>query len=152
MPKLELNCAVKSIDWSDTPINISCDDGQLRSPSHVILTTFIGVLQDKDIQFFPELPKATDAAINEYIMMDGLKVFMSFKEHFYREAWGMGTNYELNLTLNDSNRYFYDVTYGQKTNANVLGMFAVGELAECWIVCYDSSFSNRYVCSRSSTV
>jgi monoamine oxidase len=122
---LELNCTVADIDWSVTPVELSCADGRLWTAKHVIITTSIKVLQENDITFSPELPETTRNAIDEYVMLDGLKVFMTFNKSFYKESWEIASNY----TFAESSRYFYSAAYGQKTNDNVLGMIAVGEPA-----------------------
>jgi monoamine oxidase len=126
---LELNCTVDNIDWSVTPVELSCADGRLWTAQHVIITTSIKVLQENDISFFPELPDTTRAAIDNYIMLDGVKVFMTFKEVFYKEAWEIVGNY----TYGESIRYFYSAAYGQTTSDNVLGMLAAGEPAAPYV-------------------
>ena len=135
---LELNCEVNDINWSSDPLELTCADGRLWTAKHVIITTSIKLLQENDINFTPDLPNETRLAIDEYIMMDGLKVFMSFEERFYREAWEIDAEY----TIGDSTLFFYNAAYGQTTNANVLGMIAVGEPAAKYVNMVDEEIIN----------
>ncbi|CAB9514646.1 specific histone demethylase 1B [Seminavis robusta] len=132
---IEFGCQVNSIDWSNTPVELSCADGKQWTAKHVIVTASMKVLQDNDIAFSPSLPDRTKAAIDEYYFMPGLKVFMTFKERFYREAFEFASDYQ-NVDVFGS-RYFYSVSYGQTTKDNVLGIFAVGEAADRFITMTD---------------
>ena len=129
---LVLNCQVDFIEWSTSPVEVSCSDGRQWTADHVIVTVPIKILQDKDIVFQPALPEAVREAVEKYTFMPGLKVFMKFKEPFYREAFEFATDYE-GVKIESSGRYFYSVAFGQDTEQNVLGIFAVGDPAKKFI-------------------
>ncbi|CAB9514645.1 Peroxisomal N(1)-acetyl-spermine/spermidine oxidase [Seminavis robusta] len=129
---VELNCTVDAIDWSSTPVQLSCENGKQWAAKHVIVTSSVKVLQDHDLGFSPSLPQDTQEAIDEHYMLPGLKVFMKFQRRFYKEAFTFVEDHEDN-EIPESDKYYYAATFGQDSNDNVLGMFAAGEPAEFFI-------------------
>lgn len=128
---LVVNCQVDFVDWSASPVKVNCADGRQWTVKHAIVTIPIRILQDNDITFQPALPRVVRDAIEAYDFLPGLKVFMKFKNRFYREAFEFAADYE--GSTNSSGRYFYSVSYGQDTEQNVLGIFAVGDAAEKFV-------------------
>ena len=137
-PNLHLNCQVTSIDWStnNDPQRsvLRCSDGRTWYADHVIVTVPIKILQENDIEFNPPLPQETRDAISAIQMLSGLKVFMKFSEKFYRDAFEFASDYE---GIQIGQRYFYDATYGQSSDQNILGVFAEGEPAKPFVVMSD---------------
>jgi hypothetical protein len=134
---LYLNCQVTAIDWSSSSSknSVQCADGRQWLADHVIVTASIKILQDGDIQFTPPLPTDTRDAIEAIQMMSGLKVFLKFSARFYKDAFEFATDYQGILI---GQRYYYDATYGQPTDENVLGLFAVGDAADPFVVLSDN--------------
>ena len=119
------NTVVVSIDYSSAEVIATAQDGQRFSAEKVIVTAPLKVLQDGDITFVPELPQTKLTAINEATVWNGIKVFLEFAEKFYP------TFLEFEIQpRNSGERLYYDAAYGQNTEANILGFFAVGTPAD----------------------
>lgn len=136
------NCTVTNIQWSSTSPNVTCASGEQFIASNVILTAPIHFFYWMDIYFDPELPQEFLEASNVPYFAPGLKVFLSFREKFYPQSFSVDADF-LNLEYVDSERYFYDATYGQTSDDNVMGIFIVGEVAKQYIALSDSEIIEK---------
>jgi monoamine oxidase len=128
LTKIEFDCMVTKVEWTNSTTNVTCDNGQLYSGKKVIVTVPLKILQDEYITFVPELPSDFVTALNTPVMASGIKVFLRFKEKFYPEAFSIDADF-VDIEIDESERFFYDETYGQNTSDHVLGMFALGDVA-----------------------
>lgn len=64
--KLVLNEKVEKIFHSDTNVSVVTESGKVYSGDHVIVTFSLGVLQQRDVTFYPELPRSKQMAINKF--------------------------------------------------------------------------------------
>jgi monoamine oxidase len=153
LDKILFNCQVTNIDWgnsssaSSAPVNVTCSDGTTKfSADQVIITVPIKVLQDEDINFNPALPADFVEALNTPYMAPGLKVFFKFRTAFYPEAFNIGADCtKEDLEYSESERFFYDVAYGQETSDNILGVVAVGEVAARYVDLSDEEIVQTFL-------
>ncbi len=127
---------VTSIDYSDSPIGIKTKSSEFKA-DRVIITTPLPLLQNKKIQFRPQLPKKKLNAINNLVVWDGFKAFIEFKEKFYPAFVDV-----LIHPKTDGQLSYYDASYGQKTNKNILGLFSVGKPAKKYSQLTDLELKN----------
>jgi monoamine oxidase len=87
--KVQLNTAIKSINYSGDKIILTDQNNLQLEVEKVIVTTSIGVLKTGGIAFSPALPGAKVAAMNKIGMDHSLRIIIDFKKNF----WGEGTGY-----------------------------------------------------------
>jgi monoamine oxidase len=117
--KMEFNKVVTAIDYSNDEIIVQTAT-QEYTANKVIVTRPVKLLQNQAIAFSPVLPTNKMQAINEVVVWDGCKAFIEFSEKFYPAY----TLFDVPLTQGD--KAYYDAAYGQNTNQNILGLYAVG--------------------------
>ncbi len=122
---IEYDVEVRAVAESDDGVVLTAADGTTHEAERAIVTVPLKLLQDGAIDFDPPLPEAHREAIDRAEIWGGMKVFVEFSERFY----------PVFLAFPDSDtptgqRLYYDAAYGQDTEANVLGLFSVGEPAE----------------------
>ena len=130
--KVEFNCVVTTIEWTNSSTSVTCEDGRVFAGKKTIVTVPIKILQDNDITFVPNLPPDFTSAINAPVMATGLKVFLLFKEKFYPDSFTIDSDF-VGIELEESERFFFDETYGQNTTDHVLGMYALGDVADRFV-------------------
>ncbi len=118
---------VESIDYSGGLVIVNTQNGEYRAHK-VIVSVPLKILQDGDISFIPGLPSPKQEAIDEATIWDGFKAFIEFSDKFYHTA----TSFNIN-PASDGQKLYYDASYGQNTNRNVLGLFVVGKPAQDYI-------------------
>ncbi len=118
--QIRYNTMVEAIDYSGDQIRISTG-GEELSATKVIVTVPLKMLQNQAISFLPELPADKRTAIDEITVWDGCKAFIEFSEKFYPAF----TAYET-VPETAGQKLYYDAAYGQDSNQNILGLFAVG--------------------------
>jgi monoamine oxidase len=125
-----LGCVVQSIDYSNKPAMVTCQNGEIYNADYVIVTVSMKVLQDGLIQFTPALPGKYLKVLDEFRMEPALKVFMEFSETFYPDVFEVEQDYErYSLDMESASygeRVFYNEMFGQEKSAHILGMFAYG--------------------------
>lgn len=119
--KIEYNTIVQSIDYSNEQIIISSQNKSYKADK-VIVSVPLKILQNKDIDFIPELTQEKLNAINETEIWGGFKVFVEFSQKFYDTQIGFPISPET-----DGQKLYYDAAYGQNTLKNILGLFTVGK-------------------------
>ncbi len=115
---------IESIHYSDETILLKTAISEFKA-NRVVVTAPVSLLQNKKIQFKPQLPKKKLNAINNLVVWDGFKAFIEFKEKFYPAFVDF-----LIHPKTDGQLSYYDASYGQKTNKNILGLFSVGKPAK----------------------
>jgi monoamine oxidase len=71
-------------------------------------------------------------ALNVPVMATGMKVFLAFKEKFYPDSFSIDADF-VGIELDESERFFYDETYGQSSTDHVLGMYVLGDVADRFV-------------------
>ncbi len=118
--QIQYNKIVQEIDYSGDKIVVRTDNESF-SADRVIVTVPVKILQNGHINFSPALPDDKIEAINEVTVWDGCKAFIQFREKFYPTFVG----YEI-TPESAGQKLYYDAAYGQNSNQNILGLFAVG--------------------------
>lgn len=123
--KIQFDTQIVAVDYHDNDVVVRDQDGNSYAAEKLIITVPIKILQDGGIRFTPPLPEEKLEAIEYAPVWGGIKVFLEFSESFYPTF----------LEFPDSEtsigqRAYYDASYGQNSDAHVLGLFAVGEQAK----------------------
>ena len=135
--KIEFNCTVARVEWTNSSSNIACENGKRFTGNKAIVTVPLKILQDNDITFVPDLPSDFVNALNMPVMATGMKVFLVFKEKFYPDSFSIDSDFA-NIELDESERLFYDETYGQSSTDHVLGMYVLGDVADRFVSLSDN--------------
>ncbi len=121
--KIVYNTIVQSIDYSGNQLVINTQNGQYLADK-VIISVPLKILQEGDIRFIPSLPKDKLNAINDSIIWEGFKAFFEFSENFYDNEF----KFEITPST-DGEKIYYNASFGQNTNKNIIGLFVVGKPA-----------------------
>ena len=116
---------VVQVDHDADGVRATDTSGTVHVADAAIVTVPMKILQDGDIGFDPPLPDSHQDALDRANIWTGMKVFVEFTEAFY----GTYLAFEDDDGF-DGQRLYYDAAYGQDSDANVLGLFTVGVLAE----------------------
>ncbi|WP_083629617.1 flavin monoamine oxidase family protein [Tenacibaculum agarivorans] len=130
--QIKYNQIIRSIDYSSDTI-IAKTSKDIFTADKIIITTPVKMLQNNSITFIPKLPDDKQEAIRDVTVWDGFKAFIEFSEKFYP------TVTEFNVS---GQKMYYDASYGQKSNRNVLGVFAVGPVTLPFLKLPDSKIIN----------
>jgi polyamine oxidase len=84
-PRLLLNTVVKDIEYCDTHVTITNEDGTCVEADYAINTVSLGVLQNEVIKYTPELPSWKQDSIATFAMGTYTKIFYQFNETFWPE-------------------------------------------------------------------
>ncbi|AFY37030.1 amine oxidase [[Leptolyngbya] sp. PCC 7376] len=117
-----------SINYQDPKVILKDSTGNKYTADKVIFTAPLLVLKDKKITFIPELPSNKQNVIASAQIWIGIKVFFEFGEKFYPTFLSFPDSETL-----EGQRLYYDAAYGQNTEKNILGLFAVGKQAQAYI-------------------
>jgi len=120
--KVQYNKIVKAIDYSESVVNVTTQDGQTFQASKVILTVPLTILKANLIDFYPALPKEKEQAIQKIGMGAGLKVILKFKRAF----WGENTNSIFGYLVPE----YWVTSYQRSNDEHVLTAFVNGTNAE----------------------
>ncbi len=122
------NSFVSSINYTGDKVFVRTQNAEY-SADKVIVTVPLKIIQNGSIEFTPSLPDNKLVAIKNAVVWDGIKVFLEFSERFYP------TFTDFKITPKTSGQLsYYDAAYGQNTNKNILGLFAVGAPAQNYIL------------------
>ncbi len=125
--KISYNTIVNSIDYSGDQIIVTTQNKSYRADK-VIVSVPLKILKEKDIRFVPSLPKNKLMAIDKVRVWEGFKAFFKFSTQFYEDE------YVFNIKpKREGQKMYYNASYGQNSNANVLGLFVVGKPAKEFI-------------------
>ncbi len=111
---------VSSINYSGDPIVVTTENSE-QVADKVIISVPLKILQDKDIELLPELPKYKQNAINDAVIWDGFKAFFEFSDRFYNVGFE-----EILENSVSGQKIYYDASYGQNSQKKIIGLFAVG--------------------------
>ncbi len=123
--RMEFDTRIVSIDHSGDRVIATDAEGTEHEADAVIVTVPVLALRRRDIEFVPDLPEPQRSAIDEVAVWGGLKMFVEFTERFYPAYLEFPDS-----DTDDGQRAYYDAAYGQDSDTNVLGLFAVGAQAE----------------------
>ncbi|MEO0628875.1 MAG: FAD-dependent oxidoreductase, partial [Bacteroidota bacterium] len=118
--KITYNTIIDSIDYSSDQIRVRTADQEFIA-DRVIVAVPVKILQNGAITFTPELPADKRDAITNVTVWDGCKAFIEFSQKFYPTFVAFDIQPE-----SAGQKLYYDAAYGQNTNQNILGLFAVG--------------------------
>lgn len=135
---LTFDTQVTTIDYTGDQIRLVDANNVTYEADRVIFTAPLKVLQRGDVTFVPELPAGRVEVIEDANVWSGLKVFLEFTEAFYPTILQTSDS-----ETADGQRLYYDAAYGQETDANILGLFAVGEQAETYQALSDDELLDR---------
>ncbi|MGB0429422.1 MAG: flavin monoamine oxidase family protein [Bacteroidia bacterium] len=123
--KIKFNTQINSIDYSSDTIVLTDIEENTYNCDKVIITVPLKMLQLGKLSFSPDLPDVKKSTIESAKVWGGIKVFFEFTEAFYP------TYVSLPSKNNDESQFlYYDASFGQTSNKNILGVFAVGEAAD----------------------
>lgn len=118
--QIQLNTAVKLIDYSDPIIQITDTNNNVYTADKVIVTVPITILKSGDIEFVPALPTEKTTAFSKIGMDAGMKVFLKFNTKFFDE----------NILGGSICAAYADDSIGKVQDDNILLAFIMGQQAE----------------------
>ncbi|MEL6629072.1 MAG: FAD-dependent oxidoreductase [Bacteroidota bacterium] len=118
--QITYNTIIDSVDYSSGQIRVRTADQEFIA-DRVIVAVPVKILQNGAITFTPELPADKRNAITNVTVWDGCKAFIEFSQKFYPTFVAFDIQPE-----SAGQKLYYDAAYGQSTNQNILGLFAVG--------------------------
>lgn len=136
--KITYNTPIVSINSEGSKVVLKDNSGQTYQADRVIVTVPIKILQDGDISFTPPLSQAKQAALSQAKIWSGFKAFFKFSQNFYPAYLLFPEDDNA-----DGDRAYYDAAYGQTTNDNIMGVFAVGKPAEAFQALSDTAFKDH---------
>lgn len=125
--KIRYSEVVTSIDYARDKVKVQTKAAQYDG-DRVIVTVPLAILQEKMIQFIPELPAEKQKAIDSVTVWGGCKAFIEFSDKFYPTAVAFGSP-----SKESGHKLYYDAAYGQESTKNVLGVIAVGPSADPYL-------------------
>ncbi|KAF8961609.1 hypothetical protein BDZ97DRAFT_1905477 [Flammula alnicola] len=78
-----LNATVKTISYSNAGVSVTLNSREKLSADYALCTFSLGVLQNDDVQFNPELPDFKQEAIQSMVMATYTKIFLRFPQKFW---------------------------------------------------------------------
>ncbi|MBX2895084.1 MAG: FAD-dependent oxidoreductase [Cyclobacteriaceae bacterium] len=87
--KIQLNTAIKSINYAGEKIVLTDQNSNQTEVEKVVVTVPLAVLKTGGVTFTPGLPAAKVSAMNKIGMDHALRLIIDFKKNF----WGEGTGY-----------------------------------------------------------
>ncbi|EIM90264.1 amine oxidase [Stereum hirsutum FP-91666 SS1] len=81
--QLMLDSTVEVIQYSEDGVSITLNDGSVLTADYALVTFSLGVLQNDDLVFQPELPAWKTEAIHGMTMGTYTKIFLQFPEKFW---------------------------------------------------------------------
>jgi monoamine oxidase len=118
--KIQLNTAIKQIDYSGATIQVSDYNNNVYTADKVIITVPITILKSGDIEFVPALPTEKTSAFSKIGMDAGMKVFLKFNTKFFDE----------NVFGGNVCASYSDDSIGKLQDDNILLAFIMGQQAE----------------------
>ncbi|XP_042498769.1 polyamine oxidase 6-like [Macadamia integrifolia] len=101
-PRLKLNKVVREIRYSRSGVIVKTEDGSIYRAGYVMVSTSIGVLQTKLINFQPDLPSWKIMAMYQFDMSIYTKIFLKFPYKF----WPTGNGTEFFLYAHERRGYY----------------------------------------------
>ncbi len=120
--RMVFDTQIVRVDHGGDQVVMTTASGEEWTADRIVFTAPMKILQDGDIEFEPGLPPGHVSALERANIWTGMKVFIEFTESFW-PAW---------LSAKDDvggQHLWYDASYGQTSEANVLGLFTVGDMS-----------------------
>lgn len=121
---VQLNQAVKSIDYNADPIIITTAEGKTFEANKVIVTVPVAILKAGSIQFSPALPTEKSQALTRIGMDAAIRVILEFRKNFWGEdttfVWGGSSAIQIFNAGVGRSRFFQTTTitvFGPKAAA-----------------------------------
>ncbi|KZT43340.1 amine oxidase [Sistotremastrum suecicum HHB10207 ss-3] len=77
------NSVVKQIEYTNLGVEVQLNSGEALFADHVLVTVSLGVLQNDEVTFVPELPSWKEDAIHAMTMGIYTKIFFQFSRKFW---------------------------------------------------------------------
>jgi monoamine oxidase len=123
------SCAVETIDYSDSNlVQVGATCGTFQA-DRVVVAVPLTVLQDGDITFIPDLPEERKKVLKIVDTPPAVKVFLKFAKKFYPDSFALFSDIR-DYPGMETQRYFYDESFGQDSNDRIMGLFSYGPSAE----------------------
>lgn len=135
--KIKFNKVIDTIDYSGSNIKVKTATEEFTAEK-IIVTVPVKILQNGAINFIPALPTSKANAINDVTVWDGCKAFFEFSQKFYPAFVAFDIQPE-----SAGQKLYYDASYGQNTNQNILGLFAVGTGTLPYVTLTDSQLKDH---------
>ncbi len=124
-PLITFDTAIERIEHGEEGVRLTDTNGDVHEADRVVVTVPVAILQQGLVEFDPPLSDGRLDTLDDATVWSGFKAFVEFDHRFYPTL----------LVPADSGagggqRLFYDAAHGQESDANVLGVFSVGEEAE----------------------
>lgn len=123
--RMEFGIEVVRVDDTGESVVLTDATGIEYVTDRAIVTVPLKLLQEGRVEFVPPLPDAHRQAIADADIWGGMKVFIEFENRFYPTFVAFPDS-----DTKAGQRLYYDAAYGQDSDTNVLGLFAVGLPAE----------------------
>ncbi|KAI0320296.1 amine oxidase [Amylostereum chailletii] len=81
--QVALNATVESIEYSKEGVEVALKGGERLSADYALVTFSLGVLQNGDVRFEPQLPEWKSEAIHGMTMGTYTKIYLQFPEKFW---------------------------------------------------------------------
>ncbi|GMM50216.1 hypothetical protein DASB73_011740 [Starmerella bacillaris] len=124
--KIKLNVQVTGIVSDNEGVTVTTESGERIKGASVIVTVPIGVLKKNVINFEPELDHNLQSAINNYAVTRVEKVYMTFKEPFWKPE-------VFKFIVSDENIqalvWNWSAAHPSSENRNTIAILVAGNLA-----------------------
>lgn len=127
--KIRFDAQVVGVDTSGERVKVTLADGAVEEADRVIFALPIKILQSDLITFTPALPAAKTDALDAVTVVDGLKVFLEFEEHFFADLTVMSPLSEEGAT----DHLAIDGAYRKGSSRHLLTLFCVGTQAAAYV-------------------
>ncbi|MEM7337213.1 MAG: FAD-dependent oxidoreductase [Actinomycetota bacterium] len=124
-PLIAFDTAVERIEYGEGGVRLTDTNGGVHEADRVIVTVPVAILQQGLVEFDPPLSDDRLGTLDDAMVWSGFKAFIEFEQRFYPTLLAPADS-----GVGGGQRLFYDAAYGQDSDANVLGVFSVGEEAE----------------------
>ncbi len=124
-PIIMFDTAVERIEYGEGGVRLTDTNGEVHEADRVVVTVPVAILQQGLVEFDPPLPDDRLDTLDEATVWSGFKAFIEFDHRFYPTLL-----IPADSGVGGGQRLFYDAAHGQESDAQVLGLFSVGEEAE----------------------
>jgi monoamine oxidase len=125
--RITYDTPVQSIEYHGPQVVITTTSQEYRADK-VVVSVPLKIMQDRTIDFLPDLPASRWNAIDQTTIWEGFKAFFEFSEKFYPEE------YQFDIQpVEAGQKIYYNAAHGQATSRHILGLFAVGMPAKAYL-------------------
>ncbi len=123
LSKISYNIQITQIDYSQSTIILTDQNGQTYEADKVVITVPLTILQQQIIEFVPALPDKKISAINGIGMGAGMKIILKFDSPFWKNDLG-------SLFSEGVVPEYWTTALGKSSSDYLLTAFAMGSFAE----------------------